>query len=108
MTVGYLLSPLSFWNDLFINIPIAYAFGFLFGLLSKNLFLPFMIIGYWLTNILGFTLLHKGATEIFAEEKNKYSKKDLAKDLLISVLYTFIIIIIVKLGWLKFPAEYFK
>ncbi len=38
--VGYLLSPVSWWNDLFVNIPLAYAFGALVGLVSEDLFLP--------------------------------------------------------------------
>ena len=58
---GYLLSPLSFWNDLFINFPIAYVFGVLFGLISQKLFLTGLIAGYWLSNIAGFVLLHKRA-----------------------------------------------
>ena len=78
-TIGFILSPLSWWNDLFVNIPIAYVFGFLFGLISKSLFLPFMIIGYWITNILGVILMHK-----------------------------LVIIILVMLGILKFPTEYFQ
>ena len=31
-TVGYLLSPLSWWNDLYFNIPIAYATAWLVSL----------------------------------------------------------------------------
>lgn len=28
-TVGYLLSPFSWWNDLYINFPIAYGMAYL-------------------------------------------------------------------------------
>jgi hypothetical protein len=45
-TLGYLLSPASWYNDLFINIPLAYLFAFPFGLISEKLFMPFMIVGY--------------------------------------------------------------
>jgi hypothetical protein len=27
LVIGFLLSPLSFWNDLFFNLPIAYFLG---------------------------------------------------------------------------------
>lgn len=57
--VGWVLSPLTWWNDLLVNIPIAYGFGCLFSLISQSLFLPFMVGGYWFTNIAGLFLLIK-------------------------------------------------
>ena len=105
-TIGFILSPLSWWNDLFVNIPIAYVFGFLFGLISKSLFLPFMIIGYWITNILGVILMHKGISDVFLKSEKKYTRKELLKDLVISILYTLVIVILVMLGILKLPSEY--
>jgi len=45
--LGYILSPLSWWNDLF-----------------KKLFLPAIIIGYWITNIIGFILMHYGVKDV--------------------------------------------
>jgi len=107
-TLGYLLSPLSWWNDLILNIPLAYGFAFLFGLISKNLFSPMMIVGYWLTNIIGLILMHKGAKKLIYKENNVYAKKELGKDILISIVYTLIVIALMALGWLKFPTEYFK
>ena len=107
-TIGFILSPLSWWNDLFVNIPIAYVFGFLFGLISKSLFLPFMIIGYWITNILGVILMHKGISDVLSKIERKYTRKEMLKDLVISILYTLVIIILVMLGILKFPTEYFQ
>jgi len=106
--IGYILSPLSWWNDIVINIPIAYGFGFLFGLISKSLFFPFMIIGYWITNIVGLIMLHKGAIDVLTKEKKKYSKKEIINDLIFSIFYTLIIVILMKLGVLKFPTEYFE
>ena len=107
-TIGYLLSPLSWWNDIIINIPLAYAFGFPFGLISRKLFVPMMILGYWITNIAGLILLHRGVKDLVTEEKIKYTKKDFAKDIVISLIYTAVVVVLVKLGWLKFPLEYFK
>ena len=108
VTIGYVLSPLSWWNDLFINIPLAYGFASLFGLISKSLFYPMLIIGYWITNILGFILMHHGIKGLSTSGEKKYSKKDFLKDVLFSILYTLIIVVLVKAGWLKFPTEYFK
>lgn len=108
IVAGYLLSPLSFWNDIFLNIPLAFGFGFFFGLISQSLFLPFMIIGYWLTNIIGIILMHKGIVGLASKGENKYTRRDLAKNIAISIGYTAIIIFLVQLGWLKFPTEYFQ
>jgi len=106
---GYLLSPLSFWNDLFINFPIAYVFGMLFGLFSQKLFLTGLIAGYWLSNIAGFVLLHKGVVcMINPDMKLKFTKSDLIKDGVLSLVYTAVLIILVKTGVLQFLPEYFK
>lgn len=107
-TIGYILSPLSWWNDLVINIPLAYVFAFPFGLISRTLFLPMMIIGYWITNVVGFMLMHHGVTDMVSKEKSKYTKKKLMKDIVISILYTLVVVAFVKIGWLKFPMEYFE
>lgn len=36
--VGFVLSPLSWWNDLFVNIPLAYLFAVPFGFISEKYF----------------------------------------------------------------------
>jgi hypothetical protein len=107
-TIGYLLSPLSWWNDLLVNIPLAYVFATIVGLVSRQLFVPALILGYWLTNILGFVLLHIGAEDIVTGEENPYTKRDLAKDLLLSVGYTIVVVVLVHIGWLTFPEGLFS
>ncbi len=107
-TIGYILSPLSWWNDLLVNIPLAYAFAFPFGLISKNLFLPMMIFGYWITNVVGFMLMHHGVKDLISKEKSEYTRKELVKDTVISIIYTLVVVMFVKIGWLKFPFEYFQ
>jgi hypothetical protein len=56
--VGYLLSPLSWWNDLFFNFPIAWAFGYGINGLHPGWFVPATITGYWLSNVLGMVMMH--------------------------------------------------
>lgn len=51
VTIGFILSPLSWWNDLLVNIPLAYVFAFPFGFISKDFFFLMIILGYWITNI---------------------------------------------------------
>ncbi len=107
-TIGFMLSPLTWWNDLFINIPLAYAIGVLLGFIQKSFFVPGMIGGYFLTNIFGLILIHKAIIKFTnTQENKKYSVKDFSYDMLISLGYTGIIILLAKLGLLKFPTEYF-
>ena len=90
-----MLSPLSWWNDLFVNVPLALAFGWLVALIYKPAFEIAVIIGYWLTNLLGFVLLHKGAQRILSKEGTfiPYARRDLLRDLAISLLYTLLIVL---------------
>jgi len=104
--IGYVLSPLSWWNDIFVNIPLAYVFALPFGFISRNLFLPAMVLGYWITNIIGLVLMRYGVVNLVSKEKKKYTRKELVKDLAVSLIYTIVIIILVSLGLLKFPTEY--
>lgn len=105
MVIGYLLSPLSFWNDLFFNLPIAYFFGYLCSLLSPNLLLPCSIVGYWLSNITGILLMQFGATDVFADQpKERNLKKELLMGLASSAVYTLVILALIQFKVLQTPA----
>jgi hypothetical protein len=73
----------------------------------KPAFTASLVVGYWLTNVLGFVLLHKGAQQVLSSELKKYSRRDLLKDVLISLLYTLIIVALVRFGFLKPVQSYF-
>ncbi|MBI4849045.1 MAG: hypothetical protein HY808_10815 [Nitrospirae bacterium] len=106
--IGYLLSPLSWWNDLYLNIPLAYVGAWLASLLYKPAFLPAFVVAYWITNITGFVLMHKGVEKIAGREvKKAYSKKALLKDLALSLAYTVLIIILIKLHIIRPIEQYF-
>ena len=95
---GYMLSPLSWWNDLFVNWPLALVFAWGISWFCKPAFTASLILGYWLTNILGFVLMQKGGAKIISEEDRPYSRKCLCRDLAISVLYTLLIVALAKMG----------
>jgi hypothetical protein len=106
--IGFMLSPLSWWNDLFVNVPLAVAFAWLVSLFYKGAFEWSLILGYWLTNIAGMILMHKGAQKMLTEKDKKYSRRDLLRDLGISILYTLLIVALVKFGILKPIGSYFS
>ncbi|WP_416840642.1 hypothetical protein [Haloferax sp. DFSO52] len=101
--VGFILSPLSWWNDLVVNLPLAYAFGVGVALISRDWFLPGVIAGYWLTNVVGFILLHKGAIDVISGEAKPYTTHSLAKDFVISIGYTGLVVVLVVFGILTVP-----
>jgi hypothetical protein len=105
--IGYMLSPLSWWNDMFVNVPIALAFAWLVSAFYKPAFGPAVVLGYWLTNVLGFILMHKGAQQLLSPEEKKYMRRDLLKDVGISLGYTLLIVVLIKAGIFKPLAHYF-
>jgi hypothetical protein len=106
--LGFMLSPLSPWNDLFVNIPLALGFASLVSWFYKPAFKASLIVGYWLTNIIGLILLHKGARQLVGEKEKVYSRRALMQDLGVSLLYTGLIILLVRLQVLKPIADYFS
>ncbi|WP_148415203.1 hypothetical protein [Haloferax sp. KTX1] len=101
--IGFVLSPLSWWNDLVVNLPLAYAFGVAVSLISRSWFLPGVVAGYWLTNVAGFVLLHKGAVDAVSAEPHPYTARRFAKDFAISVGYTALVVLLVWFGFLTVP-----
>jgi len=96
--VGFLLSPLSWWNDLVVNVPLALAFAWVVSLLYRPAFEASFVLGYWLTNIVGMVLMHWGGSQALAAEWKPYDGKRFRKDLAIALAYTAVIVVLVKLG----------
>jgi hypothetical protein len=103
-----MLSPLSWWNDLFVNVPLAIAFAWVVSLLYRPAFDACVVLGYWLTNVLGFVLMHKGAQKMLKDSDQKYSSRDLLRDVGVSLLYTALIVALIKFGVLKPIQGYFS
>jgi hypothetical protein len=111
--VGYMLSPLSWWNDAFVNLPLALVFAWIVSLpctasSREGVFNGAVVIGYWLTNVLGFVLMHKGAKAVVTKGKMSYSRRDFIKDIGISLAYTLLIVALIKWGVLKPVRDYFS
>lgn len=105
LVLGYLLSPLCWWNDLLFNLPIAYFFGYLCSLISPKLLFPCTIIGYWLSNIIGILLMQFGSVDMFQKEnKERNLKKELFNSLVSSTVYTVMILLLIQLKIIDTPA----
>jgi len=102
--IGFILSPLSWWNDLVVNLPIAYGVAFLVSKINRSLFTISLLTAYWLTNILGLLMMHYGVLKIIKPEDKQPAKKKLIFNLLISVGYSLLVIGLIKLKILKLPG----
>lgn len=108
-TVGYMLSPLSWWNDVYVNVPIAYAFAWGVHLIDKRLFGPSLVLFYWITNLAGLLLLHKGLAVVAAAEDERVKLRSRVRtDIILSVVYSGILALLVYFGVIKLPEDYFR
>lgn len=101
--LGYMLSPLSWWNDLFFNLPIAYVFGYAIRWAYPEAFIPATIAGYWLSNVLGILMMQTGALDLAMSDQPRSLQRELWIGLGSSTLYTFIIVGLVYWHILELP-----
>jgi hypothetical protein len=113
--IGFLLSPISWWNDLLINIPLAYIMSLPFAWIDERLFLPAMMLSYWITNIIGLLMMHHGISGfykeiIFIDKEEVHNKKGKSSGMMWemawSLVYTAVMIILVMSGLISFPKNF--
>lgn len=93
---GYILSPLTWWNDLFVNIPISYIIASVISkILGENYFPELMVSAYLFTNILGFFLMH------ISISWGKISRRKILIDIFIAIGYTILVYILALYGYIK-------
>jgi hypothetical protein len=104
MVLGYLLSPLCWWNDLVFNLPVAYGFGYLCSLISSSFLVPGAIAGYWLSNVVGILLMQAGLLDVVQKEAQERSvKKELLTGIVSSTVYTAVIVLLLQFKILETP-----
>ncbi|MDK2383739.1 MAG: hypothetical protein QI199_02870, partial [Candidatus Korarchaeota archaeon] len=95
-TIGYILSPLSWWNDLFVNIPIAYVAASLVAVVFPGAFAEALAAAYLATNILGFLLMHWGAEDMAGRRIG--GGRRLAYYVAVSAAYTALVLLLAEAG----------
>ncbi|MGI0487833.1 hypothetical protein ACN4EK_20525 [Pantanalinema rosaneae CENA516] len=104
LTIGFLLSPLSWWNDLIFNLPVAYGFGYLCSRVVSDWLIPGTIVGYWISNILGILLMQAGALDLAQRQPTQRNfKKELLTGVVSSTIYTLLIVGLVHFHVLETP-----
>ena len=102
MSLGYMLSPLSWWNDLFFNLPIALVFGYGMSWFNPHWFISGTVIGYWLSNVVGMVMMQFGAVALFLPD-NGNLLRDTLMGLGGATLYTIVVAALVYFHWLDIP-----
>jgi hypothetical protein len=97
--IGWMLSPLTFWNDAFVNIPISYILASLARRFIKADFLLLVLIFYWISNGIGILMMFFSGKSIMQDKGGRL--RSLVKLLITVVIYSTIIIILNRIGILR-------
>ena len=90
--LGWLLSPLTSWNDVFVNIPLAYILSRVFIKAFHTDFVITLLAAYWFTNILGIVMMMASGQSIFRDKANR--TRELAIILGTLIVYSLLMIVI--------------
>lgn len=97
--LGWLLSPFTFWNDAFVNIPLSYIIANLLVRFLRIDFLMLVLWSYWATNALGLFLMYASGRKLIKEGRG------IARELLSLIAaiaaYSILLVILHKTGVLK-------
>ncbi len=96
--VGYLLSPLTWWNDALVNLPIAWAVASAAAWLYPPLFTTALVVAYWGTNLAGLLLMGTGGARAAAGQLRGRTGRWLIVG---SMAYTIAILALVRVGWIR-------
>ena len=90
--LGWLLSPLTSWNDVFVNIPLAYGMAVVFVKAFHADFVITLLSAYWLTNIIGIAMMVASGQAIFRDKNNR--TRELLVILGTIIVYSLLMIVI--------------
>ncbi|MBN1405650.1 MAG: hypothetical protein JW946_03950 [Candidatus Omnitrophica bacterium] len=69
--IGWILSPLTLWNDAFINIPLSYLITNLIRYIAPAHFGLLFIASYWFTNIIGLLFMYVSGRYFILSHKQR-------------------------------------
>ncbi|MFA6142381.1 MAG: hypothetical protein WC738_03700 [Candidatus Omnitrophota bacterium] len=96
--LGWLLSPFTFWNDAFVNIPISYIAANLVFRAVHIKFMTLVLIFYWLSNGLGILLMYLTGRKLMGRGRRG---KELINVVVAIIAYSLLLLLLNKFGILK-------
>ncbi|GAB6148822.1 hypothetical protein [Stetteria hydrogenophila] len=87
--IGYILSPLSWWNDAVVNIPISLAIaGALHALTGLDMRIGFAA-AYWFTNVAGLVMVALGGSVAY---EGRLTRRSIIVSLATGTAYTIAVV----------------
>jgi hypothetical protein len=97
--IGWALSPLTFWNDAFVNIPFSYLCASLLARFVRVDFITLVLVMYWMSNGLGLYMMYASGRAIF---RNRAEVSRALTTLIATVIvYSIILLALDRVGVLK-------
>lgn len=90
--LGWLLSPLTSWNDVFLNIPLSYILAAVIKNTFHTDFVITLVVAYWFTNILGIVMMVASGQSIFRDKNNR--QRELLVILGTIIVYSLLMVVI--------------
>ncbi|MBN1793344.1 MAG: hypothetical protein JW844_00090 [Candidatus Omnitrophica bacterium] len=103
---GWVLSPFTWWNDTFVNIPLSYFLANILYPLIPFSFSWLVIGAYWCTNILGLCFLYFGGRGIIRTSSDRIAP--VVGITVFLILYTMLALYLDSRGVLLPLGTYFK
>lgn len=97
--IGWVLSPFTPWNDIFVNIPVAYFLGNIAVKFFPINFFTAVIVTYWLTNLLGIGIMIASGRNIL--NSGVSGSKEFFKILLAITIYSGLLVLLNFTGILR-------
>lgn len=97
--IGWLLSPLTFWNDAFVNLPLSYLLANILIRLMNVDFLWLVLVSYWITNGLGIYLMYAAGKGIVRSGEGAI--REISGLIITTTVYSLIIVILGRLGIIR-------
>ncbi|MBU4343170.1 MAG: hypothetical protein KKG21_04085 [Candidatus Omnitrophica bacterium] len=104
--IGWILSPLTWWNDAFINIPLSYVMANLLAYIIPVPFLRLVIASYWFTNVAGLFFMYLGGKHLIASSKDR--RKAILTMLIFMGIYALVMACMDKMGKLAPLCMFFE
>ena len=101
-TLGFILSPLTWWNDLAVNLPIAWILA---SFLPDTWFGPAFVVCYWVTNIAGLMMMYCTTNIVRRRPPVPLSWRTIGTFLLVTTLFTILFLLLMGLGIIR-PIDY--
>lgn len=104
--IGWILSPLTWWNDAFVNLPLSYLTANVLFYIIPIPFMWLVVVSYWITNLIGLVFMYLSGKSLILSSRDR--KKTIMTMLIFTAIYTLVIVYLDKVGKLVTLCVFFE